>query len=78
MASSREYNGACEPPEKSSIPPPAAPMAGMAALGKDRSGIFTENLTPGNYGLICFVNDAKDHKPHSEHGMTTEFTIAAK
>jgi uncharacterized cupredoxin-like copper-binding protein len=59
-------------------PPPAAPMAGMAALSRDRSGIFTENFTPGRYGLICFVNDAKDHKPHSEHGMTSEFTIAAK
>ena len=59
-------------------PPPAAPMAGMAALSKGRAGIFTENFTPGTYGLICFVNDAKDRKPHSEHGMTTEFTIAAK
>ena len=59
-------------------PPPAMPMAGMAALAKDRTGVFTENFTPGTYGIVCFVSDAKDHKPHAEHGMTAEFTVAAK
>ena len=56
-------------------PPPGAPIDGMGSLAKGRTGIFTANLTPGTYGLICFAPDAKDMKAHSEHGMTSEFTI---
>jgi hypothetical protein len=59
-------------------PPPITPAPGMAALGKSRTGTFTTNLTPGRYGLICYVPDAKDGKPHSMHGMVQEFTVAAK
>jgi hypothetical protein len=33
------------------------------------------NLEPGEYGLICFVPDAKDGKPHIAHGMVTQFTV---
>jgi hypothetical protein len=56
-------------------PPPGTPIDGMASLAKGRTGIFTANLTPGTYGLICFVPDAKDGKEHSMHGMTSEFTV---
>jgi hypothetical protein len=56
-------------------PPPGAPIDGMASLAKGRTGIFTVNLAPGNYGLICFAPDAKDGKEHSLHGMTSEFTV---
>jgi hypothetical protein len=56
-------------------PPPGMPIDGMAALAKGRTGIFTANLTPGTYGLICFAPDAKDHKEHSNHGMTSEFVV---
>ena len=56
-------------------PPPGMPIDGMASLAKGRTGIFTANLTPGTYGLICFISDAKDHKEHSLHGMTSEFTV---
>jgi len=56
-------------------PPPAMPVDGMAGLAKGRTGIFTANLTPGTYGLICFAPDAKDGKEHSAHGMTSEFTV---
>ena len=56
-------------------PPPAMPIDGMAGLAKGRTGIFTANLTPGTYGLICFAPDAKDGKEHSMHGMTSEFTV---
>jgi uncharacterized cupredoxin-like copper-binding protein len=56
-------------------PPPGTPIDGMASLAKGRTGIFTANLTPGTYGLICFAPDAKDHKEHSLHGMTSEFTV---
>ncbi|PYP75422.1 MAG: hypothetical protein DMD35_21525 [Gemmatimonadetes bacterium] len=59
-------------------PPPAEPTPGMSGLGKGRTGTFDTNLTPGNYGLICYVPDAKDGKPHSMHGMMQELTVAAK
>jgi uncharacterized cupredoxin-like copper-binding protein len=49
--------------------PPAEPVGGVVGLDKDGSGSFTANLTPGDYGLICFVPDAKDGKPHLAHGM---------
>ena len=59
-------------------PSPIQPAPGMAGLGKGRTGSFTTNLTPGKYGLICYIPDAKDGKPHSMHGMVQEFTVAAK
>lgn len=59
-------------------PPPGKPVGGMAVLGKGRSGTFPIDLKPGKYGMICFLPDAKDGKTHFEHGMTKEFTVAAK
>lgn len=59
-------------------PPPGKPVGGMALLGKGRSGSFPIDLKPGRYGMICFVPDAKDGKSHFVHGMTKEFTVAAK
>jgi hypothetical protein len=56
-------------------PPPAMPVDGMAGMAKGRTGIFTANLTPGTYALLCFVPDAKDQKLHADHGMSSEFTI---
>jgi plastocyanin len=59
-------------------PAPADPAPGMAGLGKGRTGSFDTNLTAGRYGVICWIPDAKDGKPHSMHGMVQEFTVAAK
>jgi hypothetical protein len=33
------------------------------------------DLASGNYGLICFVPDAKDGKPHLAHGMMQDFKV---
>lgn len=49
--------------------PPAEPIGGVVALDKGARASFTANLSPGDYGLICFVPDAKDGKPHLIHGM---------
>ena len=59
-------------------PSPIESSPGMAGLGKGRTASFTTNLTPGKYGLICYIPDAKDGKPHSMHGMVQELTVAAK
>ena len=59
-------------------PSPIAPLPGMAGLGKGRTATFTTTLTPGHYGIICYIPDAKDGKPHFLHGMVQEFDVAAK
>jgi hypothetical protein len=56
-------------------PPPAQPLGGVTLLDKGTQGSFTANLTPGDYGLICFVPDAKDGKPHLAHGMMQTVTV---
>ena len=58
--------------------PPGRPIGGMSNLDNGRTGSFAVDLHPGHYGMICFVPDAKDGKPHSMHGMTKEFEVAAK
>jgi plastocyanin len=59
-------------------PAPAEPTPGMSGLAKGRTGTFTTDLTPGRYGIVCWIPDAKDGKPHEMHGMVQEFTVAAK
>jgi len=55
-------------------PPPAMPIAGMAGMAKGRTGIFSDDFTPGTYAITCYV-PAPDKKMHSEHGMSTEFVV---
>ena len=55
-------------------PPPAMPIAGMSGMAKGRTGIFSDDFTPGTYAITCFV-PAPDKKMHSEHGMSTEFVV---
>ena len=56
-------------------PPPAMPIGGVSPIGKGRSNTITLDLTPGTYGMVCFLPDAKDGKPHSVHGMTAQFEV---
>lgn len=57
-------------------PPPAEPLGGVAVLNKGEEGTFTVELTPGDYGLICFVPDAKNGKPHLAHGMMKNLKVS--
>jgi hypothetical protein len=57
-------------------PPPAKPIGGIPAFMSGKNTYFEVNLTPGDYGLICFVPDAKDGKPHVAHGMAQQFKIS--
>ncbi len=54
---------------------PARSLGGVASMAPGETGYVHVRLTPGNYALLCFVPDAKDGKPHLEHGMAKEFTI---
>ena len=56
-------------------PPPFTAMPGAAPMGPGASVTVTEELTAGDYVLICFVPDAKDGKPHVEHGMVQQIKV---
>lgn len=60
---------------KAEGPPPASALGGVAPVAKGGSNYYTVDLTPGNYAALCFIPDAKDKKPHLEHGMIKEFTV---
>ena len=57
-------------------PPPGKPLGGTTGIAPGGHGTITVDLAAGDYGLICFVPDAKDGKPHVAHGMTQEFKIS--
>jgi hypothetical protein len=57
-------------------PPPAQPLGGVTLLDKGARGSFTADLTPGDYGFICFYPDQKDGKPHLAHGMMKNFKVS--
>jgi hypothetical protein len=56
-------------------PPPAESVEGLAAMDPGTVNYTTVDFKPGNYVLICFVPDAKDHQTHAAHGMVKEFTV---
>ena len=57
-------------------PPPGKPIGGIPGFMKGKNTYFDASLEPGEYGMICFVPDAKDGKPHFEHGMMQQFKIS--
>jgi hypothetical protein len=57
-------------------PPPAEPVGGVGILEKAGQGMFTVDLTAGDYGFICFVPDKKDAKYHFAHGMMKNFKVS--
>jgi uncharacterized cupredoxin-like copper-binding protein len=56
-------------------PPPAMPIGGAGLMQPGASSLVSADLTPGDYGFICFVPDSKDGKPHLAHGMLSQFTV---
>lgn len=56
--------------------PPGMPMGGVSGLSSGRDVFFTVDLKPGDYAAVCFVEDAKDGKPHFAHGMTQTIHIS--
>jgi hypothetical protein len=57
-------------------PPPGTPMGGTTGIGEKGENTIVLDLAPGEYGLYCFVPDAKDGKPHFVHGMVKQITVA--
>lgn len=56
-------------------PPPGAPMGGISGMSKGDVVYVPIDLAPGEYGLLCFLPDAKDGKEHAAHGMLKSFTV---
>lgn len=61
--------------EKFQGPPPGTLLGGVSLLTAGEANFITLDLTPGEYGLICFVGDSKDGKPHFMHGMVKQITV---
>lgn len=54
---------------------PVSAIGGASGLAKGRHQIITAAFEPGHYVFLCFIPDAKDGKPHTDHGMATEFIV---
>jgi uncharacterized cupredoxin-like copper-binding protein len=70
-----EFMAAAESPQGPSGPPPGDLIGGISGGMPNSVSYFTVNLTPGKYVMVCFIGDAKDNKPHLEHGMVKEFEV---
>jgi hypothetical protein len=56
-------------------PAPGKPIGGTTGFAQGEINMITHDFSAGNYGMVCFVGDAKDGKPHVTHGMIQEFTV---
>jgi hypothetical protein len=61
--------------EKMEGPPPGKALGGIAGIEPGMSQYFSEDFTPGEYALICFLPDTKDGKPHFMHGMVQQVSV---
>jgi hypothetical protein len=55
--------------------PPGKPIGGASSMDPGVHETITATFAKGNYGLICFLPDAKDGKPHAMHGMAKDITV---
>jgi hypothetical protein len=56
--------------------PPAKPIGGATALAAGEHQTLALDLAAGDYGLFCFVSDAKDGKEHVRHGMIKDVKVS--
>ena len=56
-------------------PPPGQALGGFQAIAVGGGGTFTVNFAPGNYALLCFVEDPASGAPHVALGMVEEFAV---
>jgi hypothetical protein len=61
--------------EKPEGAPPGEVLGGASFIAGNNENFIDIDLTPGDYGFICFVPDAKDGKAHVAHGMIQQFKI---
>jgi hypothetical protein len=56
-------------------PAPGTWFGGTTAQSKGVTSYIVTDFTPGDYGFICFMPDAKDGKSHHLHGMIDQFSV---
>jgi len=56
-------------------PAPGYTAGGVTEIPAGATVTFTGNFVPGHYGMICFIPDSKDQRPHFMHGMQKEFDV---
>jgi len=56
--------------------PPGRPIGGVAGMAAGRDVYYDVDLKPGDYAIVCFLEDAKDGKPHFAHGMIQQIHIS--
>jgi len=60
---------------KQAGPPPGKPVGGISGMGKGTVAYLQVDLEPGEYGIYCFLPDAKDGKTHVEHSMIRQISV---
>ena len=55
------------------VPPHVGGTAQQTVMYPGKEAWFDVDVTPGRYFIICRVNAKADGKPHSSHGMFSEF-----
>jgi uncharacterized cupredoxin-like copper-binding protein len=61
--------------EKMEGAPPGELLGGASFIVGNNENFIDVDLTPGDYGFLCFHPDAKDGKSHVAHGMIQQFKI---
>jgi uncharacterized cupredoxin-like copper-binding protein len=56
-------------------PLPGTLIGGMSGLEPGREGMFTADLTPGRYAIMCLFSNAHVGESHAAKGMVMHFTI---
>lgn len=59
-------------------PPPGTTHGGVSGIMPGTHSFIEVDLPAGEYGLLCFLPDAKDGKPHFVHGMAQQTEVAAR
>lgn len=56
-------------------PPPGLPLGGVSAMSAGMASFYEVDLKPGDYAIVCFLQDATDGKPHFTHGMIQQIKV---
>jgi len=59
-------------------PAPAMPDGGVTEIPVGATVVFGRRFVPGHYGMICFIPDRGDGRPHAQHGMKAEFVVRSR
>jgi hypothetical protein len=72
-ATIREFAAAIE---EGTGPPPGEALGGVNAIPPGATVYAALDFATGRYGLICFVTDPEDGRPHVDKGMALDFSVA--